>query len=89
MVVVVFNDAALSLIDVKQQGHQYRCRGVRVQQMDFATCAKSMGCRAWRVEAGEALLPVLREAFECDGPALVDVVTDARGYSDQLASLRG
>ncbi len=89
LVVVVINDAALSLIDIKQQGQQYRSRGVRTPNTDFAACARALGCRGWRIEAGEPLLPALRDAFDGDGPALVDVVADARSYSGQLETLRG
>lgn len=87
--VIVINDDALSLIDIKQQGHQYRSKGVTYPGTDFAACAKAMGCRAWRVEAGDALEPALRDALEGRGPAVIDVVADASGYPGQLAALRG
>lgn len=89
IVVVVINDAALSLIDIKQQRQQYQSRGVRYSTVDFAKLATALGCRAWRVGTGQALAPVLEKAFAHDGPALIDVSADPDGYGDQLVALRG
>ena len=85
----VINDAALSLIDIKQQRQQYLSNGVRYASADFAACAEAMGCRAWRVEPGEDIDPVLREAFAATGPTLIEVIANADGYGDQLTRLRG
>jgi len=89
VVVVVVNDAALSLIDIKQQRQQRKSRGVRYPAVDFAGAARALGCRAWRLDAGDALTPVLGDAFKGDGPALIDVAIDPSGYGDQLVAIRG
>jgi acetolactate synthase I/II/III large subunit len=89
VVMVVFNDAALSLIDIKQQRQGRPCRGVRYPAVDFAAAARGLGCRAWRVDMDSPLEPVLAEAFANGGPALVDVAVDPSGYGDQLEALRG
>jgi acetolactate synthase-1/2/3 large subunit len=88
IVVVVFNDAALSLIDIKQQRQQRQSRGVRYPAVDLAAAARGLGCRAWRVDEGAPLEPVLAEAFAGTGPAVVDVAVDPAGYGAQLAGLR-
>jgi acetolactate synthase-1/2/3 large subunit len=88
IVVVVFNDAALSLIDIKQQRQQRQSRGVRYPAVDLAAAARGLGCRAWRVDEGAPLEPVLAEAFAGTGPAVVDVTVDPAGYGAQLAGLR-
>jgi acetolactate synthase-1/2/3 large subunit len=87
--VLVLNDAALSLIDVKQQRQQRPSNGVRTPPVDFAAAARGLGCKAWSVAAGEPLESVLRSAFAEDGPTLIDVTTDPSGYGAQLAALRG
>ena len=87
--VVVFNDAALSLIDIKQRKRGLESRGVRYPRIDFAAAARALGCRAWSVGQGEALAPVLAEAFSGDGPTLIDVAVDPSGYAAQLDALRG
>ena len=87
--VVVFNDAALSLIDVKQRGRGLATSGVRYPRQDLASVARALGWRAWAVEDGPALEPALEEAMAASGPALVDVAIDPGGYPDQFAALRG
>ena len=48
---------------------------------DFAGVAKSFGLDAWRVDEDAELEPTLKRAFDCGGPALVEVTTarDAAG----------
>ena len=87
--VVVINDAALSLIDIKQQRQQYKPRGVRYPSVDFAACAQAMGCAASRVEPGGDISAALKKAFAVNGPALVDVVCNSDGYGEQLVNIRG
>ena len=87
--VVVLNDAALALIDIKQQRQQRPPSGVRYPAVDFAAAARGLGCRAWTVGPGDALEPALRAAFAHPGPTLVDVTIDPSGYGAQLAALRG
>ena len=89
IVVVVFNDSRLSLIDIKQQRQQRVSRGVRFGAMDHATVAQGLGCRGWRVGATDPLAPALAEAFAQDEPALVDVTVDPTAYNAQFEALRG
>lgn len=89
LTVIVLNDAALSLIDIKQQRQQRPPLGVRYPRADFATAARGMGCASWTVAALDPLEFALAEAFETEGPTLVDVSVDPSGYRDQLIALRG
>lgn len=87
--VVVLNDAALSLIDLKQQNLQMATNGVRYGATDFARTAEGLGCAGFSVGLHDDLDSVLREAIATDGPSVVDVTIDPSGYRDQLAALRG
>jgi acetolactate synthase I/II/III large subunit len=89
LTVIVLNDAALSLIDIKQQRQQRPPLGVRYPRADFATAARGMGCDAWTVGPHDPLEFALAEAFSADGPTLVDVSINPAGYRDQLIALRG
>ncbi len=89
MTVVVVNDAALSLIDIKQQRQQRPPLGVRYSETDFASAARSLGCAGWRVGRDDALAPAIEEALAFDGPAVVDITADPSGYLDQMIGLRG
>ncbi len=89
MTVVVVNDAALSLIDIKQQRQQRPPLGIRYPETDFASAARSLGCAGWRVGRDDALARALGEALAFDGPSVVDVTADPSGYRDQMIGLRG
>ena len=89
VVVVVFDDSRLSLIDVKQRRRQGPSRGVRTGPVDHAAVARGLGCAAWRVGAAAPLEPALARAFAAEGPALVDVAIDPAPYAAQFEALRG
>ncbi len=89
IVVVVFNDSRLSLIDIKQQRQQRESRGVRFGAMDHAAIARGLGCRGWRVDASAPLAQALAHAFAGEGPALVDATVDPDAYNAQYEALRG
>ena len=89
IVVVVLNDASLSLIDIKQQRQQRPSKGVRYSPVDFAGIAKALGCLSWHVGAEQDLSPPLTAAFANEGPALIDVTVNSSGYGNQLVALRG
>jgi acetolactate synthase-1/2/3 large subunit len=86
---VVFNDAALSLIDIKQQRDGRAPRGVRYPRLDFAGAAAALGWQSHRIEHAQDLDNVLGQAFASAGPVLVDVFVDPAPYSAQMRALRG
>ncbi|MBM3485625.1 MAG: thiamine pyrophosphate-binding protein [Alphaproteobacteria bacterium] len=89
IVVIVFNDAALSLIDIKQQARRMTMRGVRTPAIDFAATARGLGLLGLRVEREDMLADALLKAFAAQGPVVVDVTVDPSGYAAQLQALRG
>jgi len=89
LVVVVFNDGALSLIDIKQQARGLPRDGVRWDRVDFAGAAAAFGLAAWRARSEPEYADAIAGALRTDGPCLVDVRVDPAGYADQLKALRG
>ncbi|BDG71232.1 thiamine pyrophosphate-binding protein [Roseomonas fluvialis] len=89
LVTIVFNDGALSLIDVKQQQRQLPSEGVRWGRTDFAMVAEGFGARGFRATDETTLAAALDAAFAHDGPSLVDVQVDPAGYMQQLQAMRG
>lgn len=87
--VIVFNDGALSLIDLKQQQRGLASSGVRWPRSDFATVAQGFGCAAWRVTTVDEYEAALAAAAATPGPSLIDVVVDPAGYRRQLSAMRG
>ena len=88
VVTVVFNDAALSLIDIKQQAQQRPSLGVRYPRIDYAAAARAMGVPGRSVQGVEALSAAVEEGLARPGPGLIDVTVDPDGYPDMLAALR-
>jgi acetolactate synthase-1/2/3 large subunit len=90
VVVVVFNDRALSLIEIKQAAEGHGGSGaVRYGATDFAGVARAVGMPGRRVDDARALTELLDEAFRRGGPSLVDAVVDPSGYPEVLEATRG
>lgn len=89
VVTIVFNDGALSLIDIKQQQRGLPTRGVRWERPDFAAVMRGLGGRGYRVADAPGYREALAAALGGEGPALIDVVVDPGGYPGQLKALRG
>jgi len=89
LVVVVFNDATLSLIDIKKGGRDLPGRALDWPEVDFAQVMRGLGGAAWRAGNEPELGAALRAAFADGGPALVDARCDPSSYGRQIAALRG
>jgi pyruvate dehydrogenase (quinone) len=72
---VVFNNAALAFVELEMKAAGIVSYGTDLTDPDFAGIARSAGLFGTRVEAADELEPALQEAFQHDGPALVDVRT--------------
>ncbi len=83
--VVVFNDASLSLIRIKQTGHRTDAVAVTHAPVDFAAAARALGIAAGTVTTAAELSLALEPA----GPYLIDARIDASGYRAILAAVRG
>jgi acetolactate synthase-1/2/3 large subunit len=83
--VVVFNDACLSLIRVKQTGQPTDRSAVTHAPVDYAACARAFGVAGVLVENATEL----RGALAQPAPCLIDARVDASGYGAILESIRG
>ena len=90
VVVVVFNDAALSLIKIKQSpaGHG-GAAAVRYGWASFAAIATAMGAAAASVTDVPGLAAALAGALEREGPTLIDARVDPAGYPAVMELTRG
>ena len=90
VIVVVFNDAALSLIKIKQSpaGHG-GAAAVRYGRASFAAIATAMGAAAASVTDVPGLAAALAGALEREGPTLIDVRVDPAGYPAVMDLTRG
>ncbi len=74
--VVLFNNGALSFVELEMKAAGIVTYGTDLDNPDFAGIARSVGLLGVRVDKSDELDDALRAAFSHDGPALVDVRTD-------------
>jgi acetolactate synthase I/II/III large subunit len=90
VVVIVFNDASLSLIEIKQlpagQGGREATRYVRTS---FAAAAAALGAAAASADDPAQLATALTAALRREGPTLIDARVDPAGYPAILDLTRG
>lgn len=90
IVVVVFDDALLSLIAAKQAPHGHGgAAAVTYQPIDFAAVARACGMQAERVSDADGLRDAAARAFAAGGPVLLDVAVDPSAYGAVLDAVRG
>jgi pyruvate dehydrogenase (quinone) len=71
--IVVFNNGALSFVELEMKAAGIPSFGTDLVDPDFAGIARAAGLFGARVEKASELDDALRAAFTHDGPALVDV----------------
>jgi pyruvate dehydrogenase (quinone) len=74
--VVVFSNSALDFVELEMKAAGFVEYGTDLLNPNFAKMADAVGILGVRVEKPEELNPALTQAFEHDGPALVDVVVN-------------
>ncbi|KHL02541.1 ubiquinone-dependent pyruvate dehydrogenase [Sinomonas humi] len=72
---VVFNNASLNFIELEMKSVGFVNFGTGLDNPNFAGVAEALGIKGVRVNDSSELEQGLKEAFEHDGPALVDVAT--------------
>jgi len=85
--VVVFNDATLSLIAIKQGAGQGDATAVRYAPVDLAAAAAALGVPSAAVDTAADATRVLRAAGP--GPFLLDARVDPASYRHLMAVSRG
>ena len=85
--VVVFNDAALSLIEIKQRPRQGGAAAVRYDASDFAQVARGLGLRAHVARTAGDLERALAGPWQ--EPRLVDARVDPASYGQIIKVTRG
>jgi pyruvate dehydrogenase (quinone) len=73
--VVVFNNGALSFVELEMKAAGIVNFATELDNPDFAAIARAVGLFGATVERADELEGALRAAFAHDGPALVDVLT--------------
>jgi thiamine pyrophosphate-dependent acetolactate synthase large subunit-like protein len=85
--VLVYNDASLSLIKLKQEPAQGGSGAVDYLSIDFAQVAQAMGVPSKTITTIPQLRSDLRN--EQQGPLLLDLHIDSQDYPEIMQAARG
>jgi len=89
IVIVVFDDAALSLIAIKQEQKGYAGASMRYEGPDLPALARAFGLEAFVASDEPGLRAALVGAQRHAGPSLIDARIDPSGYRRTLEIVRG
>ncbi|MFL6522058.1 MAG: thiamine pyrophosphate-dependent enzyme, partial [Nitrososphaera sp.] len=74
--VVVFNNGGLNFVELEMKAAGILTHGTSLVETDFSKLAEAAGIFGLRAERPEQVEPLLNQALEHNGPALVDVVVN-------------
>ena len=89
LLIVVFNDEALSLIEVKQEQKGFEGVSMRYAGPDLIALGRAFGIRALAATDEPTLHGALIAAQTAPGPTLIDARIDPSGYRTMLEIVRG
>ena len=79
--VVVFRNDSLSFVELEMKASGFLDFGVELKNPDFAALARSAGLLGLKAETAKDVRPMLQQAFEHEGPALVEVAVHRQELS--------
>jgi pyruvate dehydrogenase (quinone) len=74
--IVVFNNGGLNFVELEMKAAGILTHGTSLVDTDFSKLANAAGILGLRAERPEQVKPLLNQALEYNGPALVDVVVN-------------
>jgi len=89
VVTIVFSDASLSLIDIKQRQRRFASSGVALGTVDWCLLAESLGAAAYRARSETELERALARALDDRGPSLIEAKINPATYAETLRAVRG
>jgi len=89
VITIVFNDASLSLIEIKQQARELPPSGVALGAVDWVALAGSVGMPGWPARDEAELDRAIDAAIACNGPSLIEAKIDRSNYGATLRAIRG
>lgn len=87
--IVVFNDGALSLIQIKQEQRGFEGASMRYAGPDLPALARAFGLRDFVASDESTFRAALLAAQAAPGPTLIDARIDPSGYRRTLEIVRG
>lgn len=89
VIVVVFDDASLSLIRIKHEANGHAGDPLNFSPVHFDRLGEAFGARGWRVDTEAALRDAVREAVAWAGCSVIDACLSGDEYAETLSVIRG
>ena len=89
LMTIVFNDASLSLIEIKQQARKLRPGGMALGSVRWQALGESLGVTSFAAATEDALARAIEQAAALEGPSLVEATVDRSDYGRMLSVIRG
>ena len=78
LIVCIFNDSSLGMIDLKQKSNKYGNIGVDLINPDFIKYAESFGAKGYRLESSSEFPKLLKKAESEGGVHIIDIPIDKK-----------
>lgn len=75
---VIWRDGGYNLIQTLQKRDYGRIFGATFGDPDFVKLGEAFGAAAFRISEADQIIPTLKKALACDGPALIEMPVDYR-----------
>jgi acetolactate synthase I/II/III large subunit len=89
IITIVFSDASLSLIEIKQQARRLKAAGVALGDVRWPALAEALGVAGFAASTEEGLGRAMDQAVERRGPSLIEARIDRSNYGETLRVIRG
>jgi acetolactate synthase-1/2/3 large subunit len=89
IIVIVFNDASLSLIEIKQQARRLDAAGVALGDVNWSRVAEGFGVPSFVAATETELEQAVTAARKIAGPTLIEARIDRSNYAATLRAVRG
>jgi acetolactate synthase-1/2/3 large subunit len=89
IIIVVFSDNALGLIEAKQKEAGYDPTGVRMKNPDFSKLVNAFGGLGFRVKTETEFAQAIDQALNDPRLSLIEAVMNPQTYGDHLKLIRG
>jgi acetolactate synthase I/II/III large subunit len=89
IIVLVFSDASLSLIEIKQQARKLAPAGVALPPMDWPSVARGFDIAGFVAADEDGLRAAIDGARRCEGPSLIEARIDRSNYGATFRAVRG
>lgn len=84
---VIWKDGGYNLIQTLQKRDYGRIFGATFGDPDFVKLGEAFGAASFRIGAADQIVPTLKKALACEGPALIEMPVDYRDNQELVKAM--